>query len=163
MRLSAGFQKTAIQMKMIGVGGVVAGAKSHPEKMTGFGMDAVQERGLGCRAVPVFFNGNGSAIVECQTGDVDGVGGCVLAAEVLPEFVANDVAAGIRAEVLDRADPLAEVLHCRWLNGAVEPHRKGGSRFARDGFRADAGARCGRDFYCVLPTAAVFIGLVFNG
>jgi len=60
---------------------------------------------------------------EREAGDIDGIGNGVLAAPVLPELGANDVAAGVGAVALHRHDALAKGVLGGLLHAVFQPQR----------------------------------------
>src|SRR5690242_14075627 len=95
-------------MEVIVVGGVVVGSQHDVEIATGPRVHGPQEAGLGPRSLPMLEDGDLPSTRQGETADVERVGGRMFAADLLPERIADDVAARIGAEGLDRDDALAE-------------------------------------------------------
>src|ERR1700744_4867882 len=94
-------------MQMIAVRGVIVGRESDREQFARAAPHLAQERRALGIAIPVFLHRDPRRILQAEARYVDCLGGCVLA----PAFaaVADDVAAAIAPEMLDRADALAEM------------------------------------------------------
>src|SRR4051812_38022264 len=97
-------------MGMVVMGLVVAGPAGDAEVMARTVVHGVQEVSLIAAGLPVPGHADAPAVGQVETADVDGVGCGVLTAAVLPIGIADDVAACIAAETLDRHDGLLEDL-----------------------------------------------------
>ena len=98
---------------------------------------------------------------EVEGADIDRVGRGVLAAPVLPLGVADDVAARVAAEALDRGDPLAKHLLGHRLHIVLEPEGERDGGLAGD--LVVAGRLCRRSTGARLePAAAVLERAVGN-
>ena len=79
----------------------------------------------------------------------------MLAAPVLPQRIADDVAARVGAEALHRCDALAEDLLGQRLHVVLEPERERRGGLAGDLVEARMHAACRRHAHAVEPAAAV--------
>src|SRR5262245_23957210 len=101
-QLAAAPEEAAIEMKVIVVRGIVVGPQHHMKIATGAGLHGAQEAPLRTRSLPVLGHADLAPAGQGESADVKGVGGGVLAANVFPERIADDVAAGVGAKSLDR-------------------------------------------------------------
>ncbi len=141
-RLPAGALTALIEMKVVPMGLVVVGAQHDVEEPAGSVSDGAQERGLSGRPVPVLQNADLRAVSQGEARNVDGVGGRMLTPT--PAVAVVEVAAGIRAEVLDAHDLLAEVLPRRCLQDVQleqGPADRQGTRRREAVVKPDGGAR----------------------
>src|SRR5262245_20076683 len=116
-------------MEMIVVGGVVLGPQYHMEIATGPRVHCPQEARFHPRALPMLLDADLPPARQDEAADVEGVGGRMLAADLLPERIADNVAAGVGAEGLDRGDALAKNLLGNLLHVVREPKGERDGRF----------------------------------
>lgn len=75
------------------MGLVIVGPKDDAEIAAGAVVHCAQKIGLRARRRPLLFDGDHPTVLQFKRRNIDGVGGCMLAAEVLPELIADYVAA----------------------------------------------------------------------
>ncbi len=119
-------------MEVIVVGRVVVGAEGDPEVGTGAGMHGAEKASLVPVAVPVPDDADRPAAPEREPGDVDRIGGSMLAADAAPQSIADDVPAWVAAQALDRGHRLAENIIRQGLHIVREPKRERDCRLAGD-------------------------------
>src|SRR5262245_3903582 len=83
--LTAGPHEAAVEVEVVGVGGVELGAEGYAEIAAGAPVCLVQELGFLAFALPVLEHGDRAAVGKREARDVDGIAGGVLAAHTLPK------------------------------------------------------------------------------
>src|SRR5262249_58745545 len=89
-------------VEMLGVVGFVVGPQHDTKVAASTVMGGPEEARVGAIAPPLPAHADLMAVGQREAGDINGIGDGVLAAPVLPELGADDVAAGVGAEALQR-------------------------------------------------------------
>src|SRR5689334_3704877 len=98
----------AVEVEMIVVFWVEVRSQDDAEVSTSAVMSRPQKARFRSVAAPVPAYADVLPVRERKTADIDGIGNGVLAAPVLPELGANDVAASVGAKALHGHDALAK-------------------------------------------------------
>lgn len=88
-------------MKMIAVGWIEIGAERDAEIAAGLAMDLAKKAPFWTLVIPMPKHTYACSIGEFETGYVNRIGRGVLASQILPHGIANNIAAIIGAIILD--------------------------------------------------------------
>src|SRR5690606_5848082 len=105
--LAAYARASEVEMEVVGMRGVVVWTEHRVEEPAGRVPRGGEESPFGAFGTPVPQHRNARPVGQPEAGDVDGVGGRVLAAP--PGFRRPDIAAGIGAEMVDARQREAEM------------------------------------------------------
>src|SRR3990167_6840701 len=110
-------------MQVVGMGGVVIGPERHRENTAATIVDALEEFAFRAAIVPVGLDHDDPAVLQLETGDVDGIGEGVLG----PAVGTGDVAAGKTAVSLEAGNRRGACRGRRWHPAPGSRRRDGGS------------------------------------
>src|SRR5215467_1198272 len=153
----------AVEMEMIVVFWVEVRSQDDAEVSTSAGMSGPQKARFRALAAPLPAYGDVMPVCQREAADINGIGDGVLAAPVLPELGANDVAAGVGAEALHRHDALAKGVLRRLLHVVGQPQRERGCGLAGDLVEAGAHALRAAHADGIGPAATVLQGTIGDG
>src|SRR5687768_8843352 len=117
-------------MKMIAVRGIVVGSQHRIEVTAGAFVDFTQKPAVAARVSPIVDDADAAPAGENESGDVERIGRCVLAAARALARV--HVAAGIAAEMMETRNALPEMSMSRGLQHVMLPHRERHGAAARE-------------------------------
>src|SRR5215472_5872976 len=153
----------AVEMEMIVVFWVEVRSQDDAEVSTSAGMGGPQKARFRALAAPLPAYGDVMPVCQREAADINGIGDGVLAAPVLPKLGADDVAAGVGAEALQRHDALAKKVLCHLLQVVFQPQRQRGCCLAGDLVERSAHASRIAHAYGVGPAATLAHSIVGDG